>query len=121
MTRLISIVVVYHDDINLVEDLVPVFEEQFKRPIDVGVVVQTGNVCVCVFSVSVPNSFALHKVQRKLNNTFPNVSICVLERFKETWWRRYGWNVAISVWGGMAVILFVEIMRSTTGLWDIFR
>ena len=43
----------------------------------------------------------------------PDVQIKMLERFRESWWRRHRWDIAIAIGGGIAVGLIVDLVRSS--------
>jgi len=122
MARLVSIVMAYTKPTQLESDILPALEEEFHMPIRATIVAKMGGMHVCVFDLCVSDTFSLHKTERHLRTAIPGTEVSLLVRFHDTWWRRYRWNVAITVGGGLVVILVVELMRSSaTRLYDLFR
>jgi len=71
--------------------------------------------------VQVPDGFELHAAQQRLEKAMPTVLIKIMERFRESWWRRHRGNLAISVGGGIAVALIVDLARTSAAhLRDLF-
>ena len=112
MTRIVSIVIVYFTGSKF-KNVKQVLEEEFKTKLDVGEYAGIGGAHAYVIDVQVPDSFALHKVQRRLEEALPSVRIKMLERFRESWWRRHRWDIAIAIGGGIAVGLIVDLVRSS--------
>lgn len=60
-------------------------------------------------------------MQRRLGAALPPVRIKMTGRFRESWWRRYRWNIAIATGGGIAVAFLVDLVRSSAErLRDLF-
>lgn len=112
MNRLVSIVVVYFSDSRF-KNVQNTLETEFKTRLDIGEHSSVGEVCACVIDVQAPDSFVLADMQRRLEAALPSVRIKMMERFRESWWRRYRWNIAIAIGGGIAVAFIVDLVRSS--------
>jgi len=112
MTRLVSIVVVYFADSSF-EGVQRALEGEFRSRLDIGEFANVGDTFACIIDARVPNDFALHEAQQRLEAAIPTVRIKMLERFLESWWGRHRWNIAISVGGGIVVALVVDLARAS--------
>jgi len=72
---------------------------------------RVGAAKACIIDVRVPDNFALHATQRRLERALPAAGIKALERFPGSWWARHRWGIAIGIGVGLAVALIVELLR----------
>lgn len=122
MARLVSIVLAYRKRSQLELEIVPGLETEFRIPVKTGTIAKMGSPYACVADLSVSDTFDLRGAERRLRAAIPGIEVNMLVRFRDTWWRRYRWNVVIAVGGGPAVILIVELMRSSaTRLYDLIK
>ena len=110
MTRLVSIVVVYPADADF-DGVVKTLEGEFLTRLEVSEHERMGVARACILDVRVPDTFALHTAQQRLEEAMPTVRIKALERFRGSWWGRYRRDIAIAVGGGLAVALIVDLVR----------
>lgn len=111
MTRLVSIAIIYFADSGF-RGIRQALESEFRSRVDVGEFANMGDTHACIIDVQVSDSFALHEAQQRLERAMPTVLIKMMERFRESWWRRHRWGIAISVGGGIAVALIVDLART---------
>ncbi len=112
VTRLVSIVTVYFHDSDFVK-VRHALEGEFRSRLDIGEFANVGDTFACIIDARVPNDFALHEAQQRLEDAMPTVRIKMLERFLESWWGRHRWSIAISVGGGIAVAAIVDLARAS--------
>jgi len=112
MTRLVSIVTVYFHDSDFVK-VRRALEAEFRSRRDIGEFANVGDTFACIIDARVPNDFALHEAQQRLEAAMPTVRMKMMERFPESGWRRHRWSVAILVGGGIAVALVVDLARAS--------
>lgn len=112
MARIVPIVVVYFTGSKF-KSVMQVLEDEFKTKLDVGEYASLGGAHAHVIDVQVPDGFELHTEQRRLGASMPTVRIKIMGRFRESWWRRYRWNIAIAIGGGIAVAFIVDLVRSS--------
>ncbi len=110
MTRLVSVVVVYFADTGF-DSVVGALEREFLTRLEIGDHKLVGEADACIIDVRVPDGFALHAVQQRLEGAMPTVRIKMMERFAGSWWERHRWNIAIAVGGGIAVALIADLLR----------
>jgi len=110
MTRIVSVAVIYFADVDFA-NVVSALEREFLTKMEVGEHERMGEAGACIIDVRVPDGFALYVAQRRLESAMPTVRIKIMERFRESWWARHRWGIAIGIGGGLAVALIVELLR----------
>jgi len=110
MVRRLSIVVVYPAGTRL-KGTRRVLEDVLGAELDIGDHSPVGDVFACVVGAQLPDGFETGEAKRRIRRALPAVRIKIMERFRESWWRRHRWGIAIGIGGSLAVVLAVELLR----------
>jgi len=114
LARQLSIVIVYSPDTEI-QSVERVLEGVFGSELDISDNSRVGNVHACVIDVRVPDGFEVRAARRRIREELPAVRIKIIERFRESWWARPRWAIAIGagvgIGVGVALVFISELLR----------